>query len=266
MYKIFLFFVITFFIIPTTFAWETKVLASDLTIKELSQNIEKLKEEKEDFLEKNKELSKEYWELFSFIRNDLNEDEIEEITWKVNAFLENKANLETRLKQKIDNQEDSTDIKKEIIFNRANFYKYIAKYVQKDKREDFIAHIKFQVQSEKEAKDLIEEILLSQNLLEQKVTYIKEKIETHKEDLQAKIENSITLKIKKRIDEIDSNPKYAQISQTVKNTIYKNFILQIKKRLSELEASKLSDNYKEMRRNILNKMIEEITLKIKDQK
>lgn len=261
-----LLFLLTFLILPTTFAWNSKVLVSDLTIKELSQNIEKLKEEKEDFLEKNKELSKEYGELFSFIRQDLSEEEIEEITKRVNLFLENKNKLEWKLKEIIDSNWDSTDVKKEIIFNRADFYKYIAKYVLKEKREDFIAHIKFQVQSEKEAKDIIEEILLNQNLLEQKVTFIKEKIETHKEDLQARINASITEKIKSRIDAIDTNPKYASISQSVKNNIYKNFITQIKKRLDEIEASNLSENYKEMRRNILNIMITEISAKIKEQK
>lgn len=261
-----LFLVFTFLIFPTTFATNSKVLVSDLTIKELSENIEKLKEEKEDFLEKNKELSKEYGELFSFIRQDLAENEIEEITKKVNVFLENKSRLEAKLKESIDNNSDSTDIKKEIILNRADFYKYIAKYVLKEKREDFIAHIKFQVQSEKEAKDLIEEILLNQNLLEQKVTYIKEKIETHKEDLQARINEAITQKIKIRIDAIDNNPKYAAINQSVKNNIYKSFISVIQKRLLEIDSSNLSENYKEMRRNILNIMIKEISAKIKDQK
>lgn len=264
MKKIFLVLFITYILLNQTYASSTKFFAGDLTIKELSKNIEKLKWENIEFQEKNKELSKEYWELISFIRTDLNDEEINEIKEKVEIFIQERNDLQEKLKSKIDKLEDTTNEKKDIIIHRANFYKYLAKFVQKEKREDFIAHIKFQVQSEKESKDLIEEILKSQNILEQKVTYIKGKIEDHKEDLQAKIEIKIISKIRQRIDEIDSDPKYKEIDRKTKNKIYNDFITQIKNRLKEVETSNLSENYKEIRRNILNKMITEISLKIKD--
>lgn len=262
MKKILLFLFITFLISNQTYA-NDKFFAGDLTIKELSKNIEKLKDENTEFQEKNKELREEYWELISFIRTDLTDDEVNEIKQKVEIFIKERSELQQKLKEKIDKLEDTTKEKKDIIIHRANFYKYLAKYVQKEKREDFIVHIKFQVQSEKESKDLIEEILKSQNILEQKVTYIKEKIEIHKEDLQAKIEIKIISKIKQRIDEIDSNEKYKEIDQKIKNKIYNDFIIQIKDKLKEIYNSNLSDNYKEIRKNIYNKMIDEITLKIK---
>ena len=173
------------------------------------------------------------------------------------------AGKKKKLNLQIKNLEDTTQTKKEILILRANFYKYLAKYVQKDKKNDFIDHIRFQIQSEKEAKDLIEEILKNQNLLEQKVSYIKEKIEDHKENLQAKIDQKITQKIKTRIDEIDWNEKYDKIDQKIKNKIYKDFISNIEKRIKEVKKSNLTDNYKEMRTNILTKMIEEIKTKIK---
>lgn len=233
------------------------------TIKELSANLEKLKEEKQDFTSKAKELKEEYWDLISFIKDDLTSDEIEEINDNVEKYLENKKNVESELNKQIKKLEDTTQTKKEILILRANFYKYLAKYIQKDKKEDFINHIRFQIQSEKESKDLIEEILKNQNLLEQKVSYIKEKIEDHKENLQAQIESKISQKIKDRIEEIDSNQKYDKIDQKVKNKIYKDFTLSIEKRIKEVKKSNLTDNYKEMRINILSKMIEEIKTKIK---
>lgn len=266
MKKILFILIFTFLFIHQSYAKDSVFFASDLTIKELSENIEKLKIEKIEFQEKNRELSKEYWELISFIRTDLNDDEIDEIKQKVEVFMSERIWLQKVLKGKIDALEDSTKEKKDIIIHRANFYKYIAKYVQREKREDFIAHIKFQVQSEKESKDLIEEILTNQNILDQKVIYIKEKIETHKENLQAKIEVKIISKIKQRVDEIDNNEKYNQIDQKIKNKIYNDFIHQIKKKLKEIETANLSENYKEMRKNLLTKMIDEITLKIKDPK
>lgn len=248
----------------STFATNTQgFLASWLTIKELSQNIEKLKEEKIELDQKTKILSKEYWELISFMRNDLNSNELNEIKSNIESFIEKRNILQNDLKLKIEKLLDVEKEKRDLILLRADIYKYLAKYVAREKREAFIEHIKFQTQSEKESKDLIESILKSQNILDQKVTYIKEKIETHREDLNAKIEISITQKIKQRIDEIDKDPKYKEIDQKIKNKIYNDFINQLENRLKDLEKSILSENYKEMRKNILNKMIDEIKSKIK---
>jgi len=247
-----------------TYAEENKPSFSDLTIKELNKNIEKLKNEKIEFQEKNKKLWKEYWELIYFIKTDLTDDEIDEIKEKVNIFIEERNLLQKKLKEKISKLEDATKEKKDIIIHMANFYKYIAKFVQKEKKEDFIAHVKFHIQSEKEFKDLVEEILKNKNILEKKVNYIKRKIEDHKEDLQSHLENLLISKIKKRIDEIDNDPKYKWIDKKIKNKIYADFINQVKDRLNDIDSSNLSENYKYIRRNILNKMIDEIQAKITD--
>jgi hypothetical protein len=71
-------------------------------------------------------------------------------------------------------------------------------------------------------------------------------------------------KIKKRIDEIDNDPKYKWIDKKIKNEIYADFINQIKDRLNDIDNSNLSENYKDIRKNILNKMIDEIQAKITD--
>ncbi len=266
MKNLFLILIISFLFSPYSYGKESDFFSSWLTIKELNQNIEKLKENKVEFQEKNKELSKEYGELISFIRTNLNSDEVSEIKQKVEIFMHERVILEKTLKDIINNLNDTSKAKKDIILHRANFYKYIAKYVQKEKREDFIAHIKFQVQSEKESKDLIDEILTSENILDQKVIYIKEKIETHKEDLQGKIELKIISKIKERLSNIDSNKKYEGINQEIKNKVYRDFIKQIQKKSDEIKNTHLSENYKQMKQNIFENMIKEITTKIKDQK
>lgn len=245
-----------------TYASDIEFLDKNLTIKELSKNIEKLKDKNIEFQEKNKELSKEHWELISFIKTDLTDKEIEEIKQKVEIFIWERNSLQKKLKEKINNLENTTEDKKNIIIHRANFYKYIAKFVQKEKREDFIAHIKFHIQSEKESKDLIEEILKNQNILEKKVTHIKWKIENHKDDLQINIENEINSKIKKRIYEINNDPKFKSIDKKIKNKIYIDTINWIKDKLKDIDNSHLSENYKEMKKNIFNKIINEIQAKI----
>ncbi len=262
--KVLLICFIFLFSIQVWFASEKQsFFAGSLSTTELWEYIKKLKDDQKEFKEKSKELSKEYGELISFMRTDLSWDEIKEIKENIEIFIDKRIILQSDLKEKINQLLDVEKEKKELILLRANIYKYLSRYVARDKREAFLEHIKFQVQSEKESKDLIEEIQKSQNILDQKVTYFKEKIENHKEDLQARIETSITQKIKERIDEIDKNEKYKDIDRNTKNKIYNDFIAQLQSNIWEISGSNLSDNYKEMRKNILNKMIEEIKLRIK---
>lgn len=261
------FFILLFFSclsIPT-FASEVSSFSTwtELSIKELSENIEKLKDEKMELTNKTKELSWEYWELISFIKWDLSEDEISEIKTSINFFIEKRNSLQDLMKEKVKNNLDVEEEKKELVLLRADIYKYLAKYVAFEKRSNFLEHIKIQVQSEKESKDLIEEILKNQNVLNNKVQHIKAQIKDHKEWLKIRIENSITQKIKTRIDEIDNNPKYKFIQQETKNQIYTNFLTKISAIQQEVKNSNLSENYKEMKQTILQKMYEEIQEKIK---
>lgn len=252
------------FLFFQTFASEKQgFIVSSLSTSELREYIKKLEEEQKDFKIKSKELSKEYWELISFMRTDLSGEEVQEIRENIEVFIEKRNLLQSDLNSKISQLLNVDKEKKELILLRADIYKYLSRYVARDKRDSFIEHIKFQVQSEKESKDLIEEIQKSQNILDQKVTYFKEQIENHKEDLQARIELSITQKIQQRIDEIDRNEKYKNIEIWIKNKIYGDFIIQIEERLFSIDKSNLSNNYKEIRKNILTKMIDEIKARIK---
>lgn len=262
--KIFLCLFISFLFVWTSFASEKQgFFAGSLSTTQLREYIKKLEDDQKEFKEKSKELSKEYWELVSFMRTDLTQEEINEIREKIEIFIEKRNFLQWDLNKKINELLNVDKEKKELLLLRADIYKYLSRYVAREKRDAFLEHIKFQVQSEKESKDLIEEIQKSQNILDQKVTYFKEQIENHKEDLQARIEMSITQKIKERIEEIDKNEKYKNIDPSIKNKIYNDFIVQLQDNLASIDTWNLSDNYKEMRRNILIKMIEEIKWRIK---
>lgn len=256
---------ITLLLFTTTSSLYAKneLFVSDMTIKELWKNIEKLKEEEKKLNEKSSELSKDYKELVWFIKDDLNFIEIDEISIKIDEYIEKRDELELWLKTKVDKLEETKDIKNQILIEKANFYRYIAKYVDINKRDAFIEHIKTNIQATKERKDLIEEILKNQNLVDKKVTYLKDKIETHKEELATKIETSVKSKINERIDTIDKNEKYKDLDAWVKNKIYWDFINQLKQKLEEIEKSNLSTSYKERMSLIYKSMIKNIEEKMK---
>jgi hypothetical protein len=102
-----------------------------------------------------------------------------------------------------------------------------------------------------------------EELLDTKVTYIKDKIEDHKANLEKTIEASITEKIQERIEAIDTDKKYAGISKEAKKKIYQDFLEQIKIKQAELEKSNLSESYKKTRALIFETMVKKIEEKIK---
>ena len=261
--KLILFITISILFIDFTNATSNGLFVNNMTIKELGKNVEQLKEQEKKIIEETKESWKDYKELNSFIKQDLSKKELEEIKLSIESYIQIKDELESLLKFQIDNLENTEDTKKQIIQEQANFYKYLAKYIDIWKRDDFIEHIKYNILATKERKDLIEEILKNQNLIDKKVSYLKDKIETHKEELSNQIQESITTKILERIEQIDKDEKYKWIKTEVKNKIYNDFIKKIKEKIKDLEKSTLSQSYIETRSLIYNTMIKNIESKIK---
>ncbi len=261
LFILFLFFIFCFS--PQAQASRTGLFASDLTIREMNSNIDRLKEEKLSLDEKTKQAQKENGELSSFLRKNLEKKDISEITDAVVTYQTERFDIERDLNYRIQNGLPTDTTKKILLEVKLDFYKYLAKYVDIQKREDFIEHIKFNIQSIKERKDLIEDILKMENIRDEKVTYIKDQIELNKEVLQIQIENSITEKISERIDAIDSDPKYKDLSKATKNQIYKSFIQQIKRNQEEIRNSQFSESYKKTRHLIFETMIQKIEEKMK---
>lgn len=248
---------------PQAQASRIGLFASDMTMKEINSNVERLKEEKNSLDERSKQVQKENWELSSFLRRNLSQTEITEIADAVAKYQSDRLDIERDLTYRIENNLPTDTAKKILLEIQLEFYKYLAKFVDSKKKQDFIEHIKFNIQSTKERKDLIEEISKMESILDEKVIYFREQIELHKEVLQVKIETSITDKIAERIDAIDADPKYKDLSKSVKNRIYQNFILQIQQKQKELSESNFSESYKKTRNLIFDTMIKKIEEKMK---
>lgn len=261
--KIFIFFVLTFSIFLNQVHAKNGLLSSDLSIKELSSNIEKIKTEQANLELKTENQSKEYWDLLWFIKQNLTKTETQDIKDEINEYIDVTTQLDEDLKNNALNEAQSSDIKQEILTQKIDLYRFLYDYIDENKKDDFINYIKINLKATKERKELLEELAKNQLLLDKKVSEIKDQIETHKEDLNSKLDDIITKKIVERINLIDNNEKYKKIDQKTKNDIYKWFINTIKNKIKDVENSDLSKNYKEMRIKILNKMIVEIQAKIK---
>jgi len=236
---------------------------SNITIKELKKNIDKLKEDKLELKNKFKSLSTEYWNLSDFMRSDLTYSEKKDIQKKIEDYISIRNKLEKELKIKIENLEDSKKIKDKLLIERINFYKSLVKYIDKTKKELYIEHIKFNLLSIKENKDLAEEIYKNENLLWKKVKFLKEKIENHKKELNLRLENTIKDKIWQKIDEIMNNKDLLNIDKETKLNLYNEIINKLNEKIKNIDISKLDTNIKNMKIFIYTSMIEKFNQFIK---
>lgn len=256
------FFVFSIFIFQQANA-KSDYFSSNLSIKELNQNIEKIKSEQADLETKTEKQNKEYGDLIWFIKQNLGKDEIYEIKKEIDEYVDLNEQLDNDLKNNALDKTESNNIKSEILTQKIDLYRFLYDYVDENKKPEFIEYIKINLKATKERKELLEELAKNQLILDKKINQIKDEIETHKDILNTKIDEIITQKIIQRINLIDTNEKYKKISQKTKNEIYNNFIITIKEKVKDVENSNLSKSYKEMRLKILNKMIDEIKSKIK---
>ena len=262
MIKYILFIVFIIFVFQTQIHANNGLFVGNITIKEIEKNIDRLKVEKQELDQKTKLLSKEYWDLVSFIRTDINREDFEYIKEIINTYLNKKNTLEEKLTQEINSLTDTQKTKKELLAEKLNFYNYLSRFIDRTKQEDFIEHVKFNLRTEKESKDMVEQILKNQNILNQRVEYLNWLIKNHKEELNLRLELSITQKVIERINQIEENPRYSSIDLQIKNNIYIDFINKLKTRINEIQKTNISQNYKNLRISIINNIIQEIEFKI----
>lgn len=228
-----------------------------------SGNINKDNQKKEEIIIINTLLQKEYDELKSFLKSNILESDLYEVNVELKNYLILSQEIENQIKDNTNDEENNNILKSQLLQEKINTYKFIYTYVDKNKINDFKEYIKNTVKSSKDRKLFLDEINKTQQELDEKISTIKEKIENNKEELNSKIDDIINSKIIERINQIDTNEKYKKISQKTKNEIYTWFIKNLNQRKLEINETNLSENYKKIRIKILDKMIDEISQKIK---
>lgn len=264
MKKILLIGIIFFISFNTSFASNSqRSIINELSTVELNAYIKELESQQKNIIKSKSNISKEYGTLISFIKKDLSKQEIDAIQAKLEVYINQRDIIQNDLNTKISRLLNVEQEKKNLLLLKADMFVYLGWYIDVSKRNEFNQYIKAQIQSEQDANDIIEQIKKSQRILDQKLEYYQLQVEAHKEELQNRIDGSITQKIRQRVEEIDTNTKYKDISIEIKNQIYKDFIAQLQISIKEIQISNLSQNYKDLRTNILQKMIDEIQLRIK---
>ena len=187
---------------------ETTEAEEPVTIKEMKENLEWLKDKKDQIDFKWDSLNSVNGKVVDFLKSDLTEWDIAEIEVLSLQFQEKKAFYDLQLKNNSEKnsdlqEDDNTEIiKDEFIQYKLSFYKELVPFIDVTKKESYLSYIKWNIGIEKENKDIKEKIYKQEEVIEDRVDIIKEKIKVHKEELEKKLEMLIREKIAEKLDVI----------------------------------------------------------------
>lgn len=225
-----------------------------VTIKELQQNIKVLEEKQWEISKKFSSDLWDIWEIQKFLKERLTETEIEEIKLIISNY--NKS------KEKITNDNDNIDDIKELLLElKKDVYKKLIPYIEQWKLEDYLDYIKNTVETFKQWKDLDNEIDKNRELLEQKVSLIKEKIKVHENELKNEIDELINKKIDEKINIIRNNEKFKFLVLEKRKALISKTIEKINEKLKNIDGT--PENQKKIDiYNIVIQKLEEVLVEL----
>lgn len=226
-----------------------------VTIKELQQNIKVLEEKQGEITKKFSSDLWDIWDIKNFLKDNLSEKEVEEIKLIINNYNKSKENI-------IDNNNNLEDIKQSLLDLKKEVYKKLIPYIEQWNLQDYLNYIKTNVEVFKQWKDLDYEIDKNKELLEQKVSLIKEKIKVHESELKNEIDELINKKIDEKIDIIKNNEKFKILDLEKRKALISKTIEKIKEKLNDIEVT--TENQKKIDiYNIVIQKLEEVFSELK---
>ncbi len=207
------------FIVLFILSFFGKVSASTwVTIVELKQNIAMLQEKQKEIYQKTPDLSG-ISDIKEFLKDDLTASQIEEINKIIRDYNDFKI------------QKDILDYEKKLLNIKKETYKKIILFVDTEKLQDYLDYIKDSLEAIKQDNFIKDEISKNKEILDEKVTIIKEKIKINKDEFENDINELITTKIDEKLQVFKDNKDFQNLSLEKRKYIIEKIIknVQMKK-------------------------------------
>ena len=190
------------------------------TIKELKENIDNLNNKKNDLNTKIELLKNSKWELKNFFRENLNEKEVDEIKEIVGLYKIYQGRLNKKLVEKARESGETIEERKRLLETKKELYKKLIPYIKKEKLNNYVEFIRWDFEILKEKKFVSANIKRKEGLIENKVSFIKEKVKKHKKYLNQNLKSIIEKKTDEKIENLRNNDKFRILDK--KNKVKNN--------------------------------------------
>lgn len=234
-FKLLVLFILLIVSTNTSFCDSWDYLQNNQTINELNNWI----------LELNKNSKELNFELFllnqdlklsNFFIDNLTKDDIKNIQLIVNSYIEQKNKIEALISEKAKNFKDTIEEKKLLLNEKRDFYKKLIPYIKDISFDDYLDYIAQDVKILKEKTELDEKIIIKQEIINNKIASIEEKIKEHKIFLDKKFEELIIEKLNLRIESLKNNENFILLSVGEKKEVINRIILKIKVSLDNINS------------------------------
>jgi len=232
--------ILTFFVVFIMF-FTTKSSAFDLvfndeakTIRELKENIEWLDKEKNELYTKLKDFAPDQT-LTWFFRDDLTLDELQKLKSIVETYNQNKKILETELYEKSKNLLDTSDIRVKLLEEKKELYKKMTTYIKVEYYQSYLEYIKSDTVIYSERKEIDSDIYRKQEIINNKVNILEEKIREHKSYLEDSLKKLVEETMDEKIAFLSNNKSFSALENKEKVLILEKTIFKISNNIESLK-------------------------------
>lgn len=221
------------------------------TIKELKHNIEELNIDRTNLFNQKLDLNSDD-ELMSYFRTDLSKNEFSILESIIDDYNKTKKFLELELDQKAKNLEDTNKIKDDLIQVKKNLYKQMTPFIKISYYQDYLEYIKSDTKYYSEKTKIYSDILKKQEIVNNKLWVIEDRIREHKISLQDTLNEIIYKKIWEKIKNIENNPSFKNLANEQKVNILEKTLDRLN---DDLEKSLLMSDSKSIKKADIYKIV-----------
>mgnify|MGYP003890484561 CR=1 FL=1 len=242
-------------------SWESVELLSapekPQTIREMSQDLETLKQEKIqlDFKWRTFRIWNE--DLGKLIRQTLSEEEKNTLESLIIGYTEDKENYEEDIEIAIEWWEDIEELKRDLILLKQDFYKKLIIYIQIERLQKFKEYVASDLAYREKSNTVSIKIEQKGIARDERVEQNQSKIENNKEILRIQIQDKIISKVEKQLDAFASQEKFLNMENVSKIRIFQSFVDKLELKIQSLETNRYTTSIIE-EKIILYEVVKEV--------
>lgn len=204
------------------------------TIRELKENIEELDKNKDELIIKSKDFSPDSL-LKSYFRDDLNSKDLTNLKVIIDDYNKDRRRLELELNKLSKELKTTTNIKIKLLEEKKDLYKRLTPFIKVDNYKDYLKYIKADTSLYSEKKEIDSDIIRKQEIINNKVEVLEERIKRHKSYLEDNLRMLVEKKLEEKISQLSENPWFASLTTENKIKVLNKTILKIQWRIDTIK-------------------------------
>lgn len=235
--KIFIFFTLFLFV-----SW-AKSYAGDLvfsdeakTIRELKLSIEWLDKVRNELYTKLQDFSPDI-KLKTFFREDLTIEDLESLRLIIEQYIARRSALEFELLDSSKKLFDVTQVRIDLLEEKKELYKKMTPYIKIESYQNYLSFIKSDTAMYSEKKEIDSSIYRKQEIINNKVTILEEKIKEHKSYLEDSLKLLVEWKMDEKIILLSSSKSFIELTNEDKIKILEKTIFKIKDNIDSMKRA-----------------------------